>query len=128
MTSKLHAAVDRWGRVVRLLLTPGQAGDAPRASELLMGLDPQHVVADAAYDSDALRRQIRDSGAKACIKPNPARTRKPRYDRERYKHRNVVERYFGAIKRFRRVATRYEKKAVNFLGFVWLASFLVNFG
>lgn len=128
MTSKLHAAVDRRGRVVRLVLTPGQAGDAPRASELLMGLDPEHVVADAAYDSDALRREIRDRGARPCIKPNPRRTKKLRYDREKYKHRNVIERFFGAIKRFRRVATRYEKKAANFLGFVWLASLLVNLG
>jgi transposase len=51
---------------------------------------------------------------------------KPRYDRDRYRRRNVIERFFGAIKRFRRVATRYEKKAQNFLGFVCLASALVG--
>ena len=128
MTTKLHAAVDGRGRVVRLLLTPGQAGDAPRASELLAGLKPQHVVADAAYDSEALRAQIRESGGKACIKPHSNRTVKRRHDRQRYKHRNVIERFFGAIKRFRRVATRYGKKAANFLGFAWLASLLVNLG
>ena len=111
-----------------MLLTPGQAGDAPHAPELLTGLKPQYVVADAAYDSTELRVQIRQSGGKACIKPHPIRKVKRRYDRERYKHRNVIERFFGAIKRFRRVATRYDKKAVNFLGFTWLASLLVNFG
>jgi transposase len=113
---------------VRLLLTPGQAGDAPQAAALLNGLEPEHVVADAAYDSAELRARVRDGGAKACIKPNPTRKVKRRYDRQRYKHRNVIERFFGAIKRFRRVATRYEKKAANFLGFVWLASLIVNLG
>jgi transposase len=113
---------------VRLLLTPGQAGDAPQAAELLTGLEPEHVVADAAYDSADLRAQIRRSGGKACIKPHSNRKVKRRYDRQRYKHRNVIERFFGAIKRFRRVATRYDKKAANFLGFAWLASILVNLG
>ncbi len=114
------------GRAVRLLLTPGQAGDAPQASELLTGLKPEHVVADAAYDSDAIRQQIRQAKAKACIRPNATRKTKKRYHQERYKHRNVIERFFGAIKRFRRVATRYDKKPANFMGFVWLAALLIN--
>ena len=114
------------GRPVRLLLSPGQAGDAPRAEALLKNLEPQHVVADAAYDSDAIRQTIRKNKGKACIRPNPRRKVKKRYDKQRYKHRNVIERFFGAIKRFRRVATRYEKKAANFLGFAWLAAILVN--
>ena len=115
------------GRVVRLILSPGQAGDAPRAPALLAGLRPRHVVADAAYDSDAIRAMLRRRRARACIKPNPTRRRKRRYDRERYKHRNVIERFFGSLKRgYRRVATRYEKKAANYLGFAWLAAVLVG--
>jgi transposase len=84
------------------------------------------VVADAAYDSDAIRQTIRQAKGRACIRPNPTRKRKKRYDRKRYRHRNVIERFFGSIKRFRRVATRYEKKAENFLGFAWIAAILVN--
>lgn len=114
------------GRPVRLLLSPGQAGDAPRAEALLRGLRPKHVLADAAYDSDAIRNKIRENEGKPCIRPNPTRKVKKRYDKERYKHRNVIERFFGGIKQFRRVATRYEKKAANFLGFVWLAAVLIN--
>ena len=64
--------------------------------------------------------------ATTCIRPNPTRRRKKRYDRRRYRNRNVVERFFGRIKRCRRVATRYEKKAVNFAGFVWLAALIVE--
>jgi transposase len=105
-----------------LVLTPGQRGDAPQAQALLDGLRADHVLADAAYDSDDIRRRVRKMKAKACIKPNPTRKRKKRYDRERYKHRNVIERFFGRIKQCRRVATRYDKKAINFAAFVWLAA------
>jgi transposase len=115
------------GSVVRLTLSPGQASEGPRAPELLAGLRPGHVVADSAYDSDALRRQLRRRRIRACIRSNGNRRRVRPYDRQRYKHRNVVERFFGAIKGgFRRVATRYEKKAQNYLGFTWLAAVLVS--
>jgi transposase len=110
------------------VLTPGQDGDCPQAAGLLSGLGRGtvgHVIAGAAYDSDALRRDVRRRlRARCCIKPNPTRKRKKRYDRQRYKHRNVVERFFCRIRRRRRVATRYEKKAANFAGFVYLAAFI----
>lgn len=121
--------VDRRGRLLKLLVTAGQRGDAPQAETLLAGVKPRsvgHVVADAAYDSDAIRKRVRRLGAKACIRPNPTRKRKKRYIRSRYKNRNVIERFFGAIKRYRRVATRYEKKAANYTGFVWLAALLTQ--
>ena len=118
--------MDQNGRLLRLVVTAGQRGDAPQAPELLSGLRPKHVIADAAYDSDALRQLIRQGKAKACIRPNPTRKRKKRYDRRRYKHRNVIERFFRRIKQCRRVATRYEKKAVNFAAFIWLAAGLVG--
>lgn len=108
--------------MLRLLVTPGQRGDAPRADRLLRGLRTQHVLGDAAYDSDAIRGLIRAMKARACIKPNPTRRRKKRYDRERYTHRNVIERFFRRIKQCRRIATRYEKKAANFAAFAWIAA------
>lgn len=111
---------------MRIVLSPGQAGDAPRAAELLEGLRARHVVADAAYDSNAIREQVRQSGGRDCIPPNPTRKTRVSFDRERYRHRNLIERFFGRIKRFRRVATRYEKKAANFLGFVWLAAVITT--
>lgn len=122
MTTKLHAAVNERGQPLRLLVTAGQRGDAPQAPTLLEGLRARHVLADAAYDSDGLRGLIRQLKARVCIKPNPTRKRKKRYDRQRYKHRNVIERFFRRIKQCRRIATRYEKKAVNFLSFIWLAA------
>jgi putative transposase len=113
--------------LLKLLVTAGPCGDAPQAEPLLAELQPgtvDHVIADAAYDSDAIRQRVRRLKAKACIRPNPTRKRRLRYEKRRYKHRNVIERFFGRIKRYRRVATRYEKKPANFAGFVWLAALL----
>jgi transposase len=109
------------------LLTPGHRGDCPQAQTLPDGLPRGlvgHVIADAAYDSDALRQTVRRLRARCRIRPNPTRKRKKRYDRQRYRNRNVIERFFCRIRRCRRVATRYEKKAADFAGFVYLAAFV----
>jgi putative transposase len=112
-------------------VTAGQRGDAPQADALLAPFargTVGHVPADAGYDSDAIRRRVRRMRARACIRPNPRRKRKKRYDRRRHRNRNAVERFFGRVKRCRRVATRYEQKAANFAGFVWLAAFVTDPG
>lgn len=117
------------GQLLHLILTAGQRGDAPQAKVLLNQIVPGtvgHVVADAAYDSNAIREQSRNLKAKVCIRPNPTRKQKKRYDKQRYKHRNVIERFFCRIKRCRRVATRYEKKACNFAGFIWFAALVTS--
>lgn len=123
--------MDRRGRLQlqRLILTAGQCGDAPQAEALLEGFargQVGHVLADAAYDSDAIRRRVKPMRSRACIRPNPTRKAVKRYDRRRYRDRNVIERFFCGLKRCRRVATRFEKKAANFAGFVWLAALLIG--
>ena len=130
-STKPHAAVDRRGRLLRLVPTPGRRGDCPLAGALLSGPGTGtvgHVIADAAYDSDDPRGRVRRLRARCCVKPNPTRKRRKRYDRRRYRHRNVVERFFCRIRRCRRVATRYEKKAEHFAGFVYLAAFITAEG
>jgi putative transposase len=125
----LHAAVDRVGRLLRLTVTPGQRNDSTQAETLLEDFKPhevEHVVADAAYDSDAIRKRAKQLKARACIKPIKARKVRKRYDKMRYKNRNVVERFFGRLKRFRRAATRYDKKPNNFAGFIWLAALILQ--
>lgn len=121
----MHAAVNRLGRLLQLTLTPGQRNDSTQAEALLEEFRPdqvERVVADASYDSDATRARAKDLNAEACIKCINARREPIDYDREHYKHRNVIERFFGRLKNFRRVATRYDKKPLNFAGFVWLAA------
>ena len=129
MNTKVHAAVDAQGHLVKIQLSPGQDGDGPHGRELLAKFQRgriEHVLADTAYDGDDTRALIKKLKAKACIKPHKNRTTKKRYDKQRYKHRNLVERFFGRVKRFRRVATRYEKKPENYTGFFWIAALLTD--
>lgn len=89
------------------------------------GFRPRHVLADAAYDANAIRNRIADIGAEAVIPCNPTRKRLIGYDAEIYKHRNRIERCFNKIKHFRRIATRYDRKAVHFQAFVYIAAAMV---
>ncbi|MEL6772874.1 MAG: IS5 family transposase, partial [Bacteroidota bacterium] len=125
LTTKLHAACDALGNPLRLRVTPGQYGDVPQAAGLVEGLTPEALVADTAYDADWLRRWAVRAGAEAVIPPNPRRALKPGYDLELYRERNRIERFFGRLKLNRRVATRYEKTARNYLSFAYWASTVV---
>ncbi len=83
MTTKIHLATDTWGRPVRVILTPGQWGDVPQASALLDGFRPNYVLADKAYDSNALRTLIAGIDATAVIPCNPTRKSLIPYNFER---------------------------------------------
>ncbi len=120
--TKIHGVVDPLGHPVVLKLTGSEAGDSPQLPGLIAGIGTDAVLADKGYDSDANRSAIRDQGAEPCIPPRQESQEAVLYDRHLYRERNVVERFFGQIKQYRRVATRFDKKAANYLGFVWLAS------
>jgi len=121
LTTKVHLAADGRGRPLRAILTPGQWGDAPQAPMLLGGYRPNHVIADKAYDSNALRDLIQGLGAAAVIPCNPTRKRLIPYDFTIYKLRNRIERCFNKLKHFRRIATRYDRRAAHFLAFIHIA-------
>lgn len=87
----------------------------------MRGVPAEVVIGDKGYDSDALVQSIEANGAEAVISPKRNRKVQREYDKDR----NLVERFFGKIKPFRRVATRYEKTARNFLAFVHVASIMV---
>jgi len=122
LTTKIHMAVDGRGRPLKLILTPGQCGDAPLAPDLLDGLAPRRVLADKAYDSNAIRAVVAAMGAEAVIPCNPTRKCPIPYDFEAYKHRNLIERCFNKLKHFRRIATRYDRLAYNFKSFICIAA------
>jgi transposase len=124
-TTKIHGAISGLGLPAKLLLTPGQAADVSQAEELLEGLRPAVVIADKAFDSKALVDVIEARGAEAVIPSLSSRKEHRAYDRERYKDRNLVERFWHKLKQYRRVATRYEKTAQNFLAFVHVASIMI---
>ncbi|MGZ2505170.1 transposase [Rhizobium beringeri] len=125
LTTKIHMATDGRGRPLRIILTPGQRGDITQAPALLEGLEARRVLADKAYDSNALRQVISSLGAEAVIPCNPTRKHLIPYDFDAYKTRNLIERCFNKLKHFRRIATRYDRRAVSFLSFIHLAAALV---
>lgn len=123
LTTKIHAVVDGCGLPITLKLTEGQAHDGRSAHDMLDTVrSGQVLLADRAYDSDALRQALADRGAWANVKPMPNRNRIPAFSAFLYKDRNLVERFFNKLKHFRGVATRYDKLAENYLAGVKLAS------
>ena len=124
--TKLHAVCDTKGRPLVLLLTPGNVHDCKVAQRCIEAVpSAAELVADKGYDSDPLRNAVRRGGGKPVI-PSRKGHRRRRYDREKYKLRNIVERFFNRIKHFRRVATRYDKTDRNYQGFVCLATLTVT--
>src|SRR4051794_17868730 len=122
-TTKIHAVADAQGRPRLILLTPGNASDMATAPLLLRALPPiTHVVADRGYDSNGLRALIDQLGAEAVIPPSSDRVRQIPYDRVAYRSRNLVERLWCRLKDWRRVATRYDKLARNFLAAAMIAA------
>jgi transposase len=111
------------GRAVAFALAPGQAHEAPMAPDLLRRLPgkPMWVVGDKGYSSDRLREQVWAMGARPAIPPkrNEAPVRCPAWI---YVHRQQIERFWGRLKEWRAVATRYEKTACSFLGVLYLAA------
>jgi transposase len=125
-TTKIHTTVDRAGRLIAFSLSPGQMGDVRAAPGLLARLPKAtHLLADAAYDSNDLRQFLLDRGTTPVIKPNPTRKSTPPFDKTLYKQRNGIERAFSHLKDWRRVATRYDKLARNFLATVALAAIII---
>jgi transposase len=122
---KIHAAVSGLGLPARLTLSPGQDADITHADGLLDGFAPAVVIADKGYDEQALVDAIEAKGGEAVIPARTNRTVPREIDAERYKDRNLVERFWAKVKQYRRVATRYEKTARNFLSFVRVAAIMV---
>lgn len=118
MSTKIHAACRDENQTVGLALAPGQAHDAPGFDTLYKQLDADNVLEaiamDKAYDSDHIRERLETDGIEPVIPPKANRIAPPLYDKERYKQRNRVERFFNKLKQFRRIATRYDKLARTF--------------
>ncbi|WP_456726233.1 IS5 family transposase [Bradyrhizobium sp. USDA 3397] len=123
LTSKIHALVDSNGLPVRLALTPGEAHDNRLAGKLLSRLKPgSMLLADRGYDADWIRALAMKKGAWTNIPPKCNRKYPICFSPYLYRARNRIERFFNRIKQCRRVATRYDRLAANYLAFIQLAS------
>ena len=106
-------------------MTAAQESDIAQAEALLADHTPEVVIADRGYDKKALVEQIEARGAQAVIPTQKNRAQQREVDPHLYAERNVCERFWSKVKQYRRVATRYEKKAANFLAFVKVAAIMV---
>jgi len=117
--------VNGLGLPVELKLTPGQSADITEAEALLEGHEFEAAIGDKGFDSKKFIDYIENRGAQAVIPPRSNLKDQRAFDRHLYKERNLVERFINRIKLVRRVATRYDKTARNFLAFVQVAAITV---
>ena len=116
---------DALGRPLRFIVTAGQVGDITQAPALPEGQSGDAVLADKAYDSNALRQIIASIGAEAVIPSNRSRKIIIPHDEAAYTHRNRIERCFNRMKHFRRFATRYDRRTIHFEGFLYLLAVML---
>jgi transposase len=124
--TKIHAIADAKGRLLSILLSGGEAHDCPPAPRLIRRTRAaRKLLGDKAYDSAPLRRWLKDRGTRAVV-PNKTNRKQPfSFDRNAYKQRHRIEDAFCRLKDFRRIATRYDRLARNFLASICLVAAVV---
>ena len=126
-STKIHAVVTAKGKPLHVQLTPGQKNEALVARDLLEYARGRFFMGDASYDSNELIDACREQGMKPVIHPRASRkVFRAKLDRKRYATRYLVEVFFHKLKRFRAVATRYDKSARSYLAMVQVACLMVS--
>jgi transposase len=123
LSTKIHAIVDALGNPTGFFLTQGQASDLQGADVLLPQIEAQAVLADKASDAqERVITPLREREIEVVIPPKKNRVTPRPYDKVLYQARHLIENFFAKIKQFRGIATRYDKRSVNFLGGIYLAA------
>ena len=124
--TKIHAIADAKGRLLSILLSGGEIHDCPPAKRLIQRTRPaKKLLGDKAYDSADLRHWLSERGTRPVV-PNRCNRKQPfTFDRKSYKQRHLIENAFCRLKDFRRIATRYDRLAKNFLASVCLVAAIV---
>lgn len=126
MSTKIHATTDALGNPLSFHLTPGQACDLDGSDLLLPKLTAQTILADKGYDADRRVVELLIAQGKTVVIPSKSNRIAPReYDKDLYKARHLIENFFAKLKQYRGIATRYDKRAVNFLGAIYLAAAVI---
>ena len=103
---------------VRIIITEGTKHDSTQASFLIEGISAGHLLADKAYESDAILLQLNQQGISPVIPPKSNRRKPWPFDKDLYKLRHLIENAFLHLKRWRGIATRYAKNAASFMAAV----------
>jgi transposase len=118
--------VDALGNPTGFALTPGQAHDLEGADALLPGLEAGALIADKAFDAEErVLKPLEQAGTVAVIPPKVSRKSQRSYDKDLYKARHLIENFFAKLKQYRAIATRYDKRARNFLAAIHLAATVI---
>jgi transposase len=126
LSTKIHAVVDALGNPLSFHLTPRQACDLDGADQLLPNIVADIVLADKGYDaSERVIERLESLGKTTVIPPKRNRTSPRDYDRDLYKARHLIENFFAKLKQYRGIATRYDKRATNFLGAIYLVASVI---
>ena len=118
LSTKIHASCNKNGKPVQFFLTCGQSSDYTKALDLIHNKKMNVLIADKGYDANYLIEKAESIGAKTVIPPRSMRKNPRFYDKDLYKHHNIIERMFNKMKQFRRVATRYDKLDISHISFV----------
>ena len=124
-SSKIHVATDALGNAIRFILTGGERNDITQAESLIENLFPDYVIADKAYDANKFVLLLKKRNAEAVIPSKANRKQQREIDTHLYKERHLIECQIGKLKHFRRVFSRFDKLAKNYLSFVQFASTLI---
>jgi transposase len=124
-STKIHLATDALGNAIRFILTAGQRNDITQAEALIENLFPDYVIADKGYDADKFVLLLKKRNSEAVIPSRINRKIQRVIDTELYKERQLIECCIGKLKHFRRVFSRFDKLAKNYLSFVQFASTIV---
>lgn len=126
MTTKILALTDALGNLVRFVLLPGQRFDTAGVAPLLDGIAVGALIADKAFDSNALIADLDARGAKIVVAQHPRRTKPLDIDAEMYRWRHLIENFFCKLKEFKRIAMRADKTDQSFAAMINLAAATIN--
>ena len=126
MTTKILALTDALGNLVRFKLLPGHRFDTVGVEPLVKGVNFDGLIADKAFDSNAIIDDLNERGAKIVISQHSRRSRPLPLDRELYKWRHLIENFFCKLKDFKRIAMRADKTDESFSAIIHLAAAVIN--
>ena len=124
-STKIHLATDALGNALRFILTGGERNDITQAEALVKDFAAEYVIADKGYDSEAFVSRLKEQDSEAVIPSRATNKVQREIDRHLYKERHLIENQIGKLKQFRRVFSRFDKLAKNYLSFIYFASSIV---
>jgi transposase len=124
-STKIHLATDALGNALRFVLTGGERNDITQAEPLIEDLSADYVIADKGYDAEALILKLKERNCETVIPSRINRKEQRKIDEHLYKERHLIENQIGKLKHFRRVFSRFDKLAKNYLSFIYFASTVI---